>query len=317
MFKLKLFGTGQAWYDDQSLPNFPSQQSYLLLCYLLLNSRHPHPRDQLATIFWGEYPTHISRKYLRNGLWRLRQVFEGVGAPFDEFLSVSDDSIAFISTSRTWLDVDVFDNTVSACQDTPGYRLSEEQAANLETAMELYNSDLLIGVYQDWCIYDRERLSLLYLNSLSKLMIYYEGNGAYERGLACGERILARDNTREKVHLQMMRLYWHMGDRNAALAQYKRCAQILRDEIGISPLKETSSVYLQMINNRFNPEGILHGKQDSPLGGRNAGDEESKGSPGQQALHKLQYLHEVIEEASRELRYLENLIQTALLGSKE
>ncbi len=317
MLRLKLFGTGQAWYNDQVLPNFPSQQSHLLLCYLLLNSRYPHLRDQLATIFWGEYPTHISRKYLRTGLWRLHQVFDGVGAPFDEYFSVSDESVSFIRSSSYWLDVEVFETTISSYQDFAGYQLSEGQAASLELAVELYTNDLLIGAYEDWSIYDRERLSLLHLNALSKLLTYYETNRAYERGLACGERILARDHTREKVHLHMMRLYWSLGDRNAALAQYKRCTQILRDELGIPPMKETTQVYLQMIHNRYNPIEADRGNHVSLPLVRNAGPEESNQPLARQALHKLQYLHEVIEEAGRELRTLENLINSVLLDSKE
>ncbi len=317
MLRLKLFGTGQARYNDQYLPNFPSQQSHLLLCYLVLNSPYPQPRDQLATIFWGEYPTAISRKYLRTGLWRLHQVFEGVNAPFDEYISVSDESVSFIPSSSYWLDVKVFETAISACQDYIGYQLSEEQTSSIEMAVELYSNDLLTGVFEDWCIYDRERLSLLYLNALSKLMAYYETNGAYERGLACGERILGRDNTRERVHLQMMHLYWLLGDRSAALAQYKRCAQILRDELGISPMKETTSVYMQMIHNHYQPAGTNRGNLVSLRSVRNAGQKESKGPQAEQALHKLQYLHEIIDEASRELRYLENLIITGLLDSKE
>ena len=39
-------------------------------------------------------------------------------------------------------------------------------------------------------------------------MVFHEAHSAYERGLACGERILAQDDIREKTHRDVMRLYW-------------------------------------------------------------------------------------------------------------
>ena len=41
-----------------------------------------------------------------------------------------------------------------------------------------------------------------------------------------------------------MRYYYLVGDRPAALVQYDGCAQLLRDELGIEPMRETSNLYL-------------------------------------------------------------------------
>jgi DNA-binding SARP family transcriptional activator len=71
MLECRLFGIGQACYQGQPLAGFPNLRCYHLLCYLLLNRRHPHSRERLSAIFWSEYPTAISRKYLRNTLWKL------------------------------------------------------------------------------------------------------------------------------------------------------------------------------------------------------------------------------------------------------
>ncbi len=310
MLELQLFGPSQASYCNRPLPGFPNRQSYLLLCYLLLNRHHSHHRERLAAFFWNEYPTAVSRKYLRNALWQLRQALQLVGASADEYLLISDDSVSFLTSSRYWLDVEVFEATVTRCQDLSGYELTPEQAAHLEEATDLYTGDLLEGIYEDWCLYDRERLSLLYLNALSKLIAFHEVNGAYERGLTYGARILARDHTREKVHRQMMRLYWLLGDRNAALAQYKRCAQILREELGIPPMKETRLLYEQMLHSQFDPTGqpARHG-DSSPVMARS---DASIPPLTEYALQKLQHLEGLIEEISVELRHIERLISSSL-----
>jgi DNA-binding SARP family transcriptional activator len=321
MLKIKLFGTGQAYLDGYEYAPFPSNQAHLLLCYLLLNSKYPHLRDQLASVFWGEYSTRASRKYLRNGLWKLRQMFEEAQANLDDYLFVSDESITFIRTSSYWLDVEVFEDTLEDYQDVPGQEIRPEQAHQLGTAVELYSGNLLEGADYDWCIYERERLNLLYLEALSKLMVYHAANGTYERGLAYGERILVQDPTREKVHLHMMRLYWLSGNRSAALAQYKRCVQILREELGIAPLHETTLVYQQMIHNQYTPQlrraGVENDSkaiQAQSPGGEIKGEASIMPNGTREALETT-YLQRLVEETTAELRQIEKLIHSDLLNS--
>jgi DNA-binding SARP family transcriptional activator len=64
----------------------------------------------------------------------------------------------------------------------------------------------------------RERLRLLHVSLLAKLLAYHEGTGTYEQGLGYAGRILDCDPTREKVHRQAMRLHWLMGRPLEALA---------------------------------------------------------------------------------------------------
>jgi DNA-binding SARP family transcriptional activator len=203
MLTVNLLGVGQAKYYDRPLPGFPLQQPCLLLCYLLLNKTYPHNREHLASVFWGDGPTILARKSLRNGLWRLRQVFQSVGAPLEEYLDVSEDYISFINSSNHRLDVDLFENSTRLYQDLSTRTLSPEQACDLQAAVDLYVGDLLPNIYADWILYDRERLRLTYLTALNKLMVYHGTHGGYERGLECGERILSyeigRASCRERV----------------------------------------------------------------------------------------------------------------------
>ncbi len=313
MFRLKFFGPGEAYYADRLLFSSPRHQAYLLFCYLLLNPQRPHSRDQLSTLFWGEYPTQTSRKYLRNGLWKLRQLLEAAQAPVDRFFLINEDSVSFVGSEHCWLDVEVFNHALNACLDLPGHSLTREQARGLEGAVELYTDDLLVGVYDDWCLYERERLGLNYLRALSKLMAFHENSGTYERGLAYGEKLLARDNTREKFHLQMMRLHWLNGDRHAALAQYKRCAQILRDQLGIAPMKETTNIYHQMLNNQFNPAPAPN---RASIEAQKADGDGAMQSVAERALLKLEQLREVIEEVNAEMLKIEKILNTTLINSK-
>ena len=315
MLEIRLFGTGQAHYNGQNIAGFPRQQSYQLLCYLLLNRRHPHHRERLAAVFWGESPTHTSRKYLRNGLWRLRQNLEAAGLPVCDYLSVSDDSVSWIASASYWLDIEAFEAALTHAQDLPAEELTPAQVATLEQALDLYAGDLLEGIYDDWCLYDRERLRLLYLNALGRLVTYHELHGSPEPGLAYCERILAHDRTRERVHRQMMRLYWRAGDRHAALAQYTRCAQILYDELGIPPMRETTLLYRQMSSNEFDP--ARWPARGEPAEVTDSLPHDDVEPLAEHALHRLHNLQAMLEETSAELRHLERLLSLALAKPRQ
>ncbi len=311
MLKVQLFGAGQACYHDQPLPGFPHQQHHRLVCYLLLNRHYPHHRERLAAVFWGEYSTVTSRKYLRNALWRLRNAWQAAGLSIDEYLLITDDGISYLSTAPSWLDIEVFETAVAACQDLPGQDLTPEQAASLEEAVDLYVGDLLEGIYEDWCLHDRERLRLSYMSALGKLLAFHEHNGTCERGLEYARRILDRDPTREKVHRQVMRLYWLLGNRAEALAQYKCCAQILREELGIPPMAKTRFLHKQMLRNQFDPAAwpVHH---DDHLPERIRQDEAMQ-LLAKHALQRLDRLQAMSEETNTELQHIARLVRKALI----
>jgi DNA-binding SARP family transcriptional activator len=306
---MQLFGPGRAKFDNRPFAGFPNQQAYHLFCYLVLNRQQTHHRERLAAVFWSEYPTPVSRKYLRDALWRLRTGFESVGANCDTYLSIDDSSVSFICASPYWLDVQEFEATLDQVEDKPGHELTADESERLESAVNLYVGELLEGAYQDWYIHDRERLNLLYFSALGKLMTYHEAFGSYERGIVFGERILHYDATREKVHRQMMRLFWLSGNRGAALAQYKRCAQAMREMLGIPPMEETRLLYEQMLHDEFDPSPRRMGTAISIAGGaRDVGGTLAI----DQALLKLKRLQTMVNETNAELQRLEALIRSAL-----
>jgi len=314
MLALKLFGTGHASYRGRVLVGFPAQQASLLLCYLLLNP-HSHHRERLAAVFWEDSPAHISRKNLSQTLWRLRLTLQAVNAPADDYLVIDKDRIVFNTDSNYWLDIEVFEQTITRYQNIPGHKLTPEQTSEIEEAVALYTGDLLEGIYEDWCLLIRERLNLLYLDALGKLMIFHEYNHTYEQGLVCGERILGSDNTRERVHQQMMRLHALAGQRSAAITQYKQCLQILRDELNVDPMKETTQLYEEILENRFQPETELNNAPyDTALAPLIRSDE-SLQRLATLSLQKLTRLQRIIDETGTELRQLERLIRRTLLDS--
>jgi DNA-binding SARP family transcriptional activator len=234
-----------------------------LLAYLLINREQRHSRDVLAEVFW-QHDAERARKCLRTTLWRLRSELEGEADGGAYLLVSPQGEIAFNTASDHWLDVAAFEEGVARGLARLGPEMAAADAAALEAACACYRGDLLQSVYDDWAIRERERLRLLYLRALTGLLCYYRRVGDYEQGLACGERILAMDPLREKVHREMMRLHARQGQRVLAVRQYEWCRTVLEEELGIGPMPETEAVF-QQITGEANGNRNQGGRRERPV----------------------------------------------------
>jgi len=249
MLQVKLFGKLSIQRDGQSLSNL-SAKALELLCYLLLYRDRAHTRETLSAVLWPDASLALSKKYLRQTLWQLQAVSEHQPnreqTEAEALVILNPGWVRINPSAAWWLDVDEFEcGYVLAC-DISGQDLTDHQAQGLEEAIALYCGDLLETWYQDWCIYERERLQLTYLAMLEQLMRYCEVRRLYTKGLAYGQAILRYDRARECTHRQLMRLHYLAGDRTGALRQYDRCMVALQKEFELKPSRDTQALYDQI-----------------------------------------------------------------------
>jgi DNA-binding SARP family transcriptional activator len=249
---VQLFGRFAIRRNGNLLPNIDALKVQELFSYLILNRSHPHSRETLAGVLWGDGRTEQARKYLRQTLWQLQSsLADGFASDGHDVLTI-DPSWVHINIEAA-MDVDVLtlERAFDLVRDVSGADLSAGTAQTVKDAVALYRGDLLEGWYQDWCLLERERLQVIYLTLLDKLMSYCEQQQEYESGIAYGHRILLSDRAREHTHRRMMRLHALSGDRTSALRQYERCVAILADELDVGPSRRTVELYEQIRADRF------------------------------------------------------------------
>ncbi len=240
--QIHLFGKFSVRHDDRPATGFDAYKEQELLSYLLLHRNRPHSRETLAGLLWGDASTEKSKKYLRQALWHIQAALEscsGGGA----VLTVEHDWVQLNAGVALWLDVELFERTFMLVQDRRGADLDAERLGALQAAVQLYRGDLLEGWYQDWCLYERERLQNIYLVMLDKLMCFCEAQGKFDLGLHYGSLVLRHDRAHERTHRQLMTFQYLSGDRTAALRQFERCAAALKEELGVRPDKLTAALY--------------------------------------------------------------------------
>lgn len=254
-----LFGKFCIRRNDHIVEGLEARKVQELFCYLLLHRDHSLPRETLASILWPDTTTLLSRKNLRQALWQLQSALGTQNEDTNRrILIVEPEWIRLNPEADFWLDVGVVEHTFDLTQKIPGKELDAQLARMLENAVQLYQGPLLEGWYQDWCLYERERLQSIYLTLLDKLMGYCEARRDYEAGLGFGVRILSYDRARERTHRRLMRLHYFNGDRAAALRQYEQCSISLKEELNASPSKGTVAIYQEILADRLiEPDSIL------------------------------------------------------------
>jgi len=249
MFSLRihLFGKFSVENNGEALRGPGSSKVQELLSYLLIHRNRPRPREALAALLWGDISTDKSKKYLRQALWHLQTALRSHNpAEADQLLLVEDNWVQLNTNSEIWLDVAVLEEVFVALKDKPGWRMDAKEKDAAQAAVQVYQGELLEGSYQDWCLFERERLQNMHLAMLFKLMSYCEANNEYEAGQSYGLRILNYDRASERTHRRLMRLQYMSGDRTAALRQYERCVVALDQDLGVKPDKRTIGLYQQI-----------------------------------------------------------------------
>jgi DNA-binding SARP family transcriptional activator len=261
--KIRLFGKLSLLYNDHELECLQSAKAKELFCYLLLHRDHPHSREVLASLLWGDYTTAQSKKCFRQTLWQLQQVFHNLHTQNQIHLIEADGEYLRLNpNAEISLDVGMFEKAFAPVRCLKGEQLENKQAQLLRDAVSLYCGDLLEGWFQDWCIFHRERLQSMHLAMLDKLMSYCEFHRQYEDGLSFGERLLRQDNARERTYFSMMRLHYLAGDRGGALRKFHRCETALEKELGVKPARRTVELYDQIRSDQFSAPALARAERE-------------------------------------------------------
>jgi DNA-binding SARP family transcriptional activator len=158
-FHFHLLGEFHMVCDGGTIHPIDSNKARELLCYLLLYRRRAHPREVLPGMLWGDLTTAQSRTYLRKALWHIQTAFEAIAR---DFLVLDTEWVRVNPQIDLWLDTAVLEQAFEHVEGIDGEQIDAATAHMLKEAVEIYDGDLLERWYQDWCLYEHERLQNIY-----------------------------------------------------------------------------------------------------------------------------------------------------------
>jgi predicted ATPase len=242
MLRVHLFGRLEIWGADGNSVQLSTRKVEQLLAYLWLHRDRPQPRERLAGLFWPESSERRARLSLRQALHDLRKSLEPGAEQSETYLLLTRASVQFNPEAPCRVDVEEFESRIQEAAD----REDEDRARLLREAVSLYRGEFLEGCYDDWCLEEREHFSDLCLKALQELVAHHAERKEYEQAITYAKQILAKNPLLEEVHRQLMYLYYALGDRNAALQQYRECERTLREELAVEPLPETKALFKEI-----------------------------------------------------------------------
>lgn len=243
-FRVRLFGELSVVRGDEPLGGFPTRAAGELLAFVLLNRGRRVSREKLASHLWGGRSDARARKALRTGLWRVRShLTDGGDAEEEGDIILADrDHVAISDPSRWWVDLWVFEDTVRRCCAAGVRGLTPETADELRGALELHHRPFLENVHSRWCEAQRDRARLLWFTGWETLLAWERESGESSRALLDALVVLQATPLRERIHREIMAVHYLRGDRPAALLQYERLRELLREELGVSPMPQTRAL---------------------------------------------------------------------------
>ena len=234
MHRLHLFGQPALFDADGQPLSMRTSTSLYLLAYLCRHRETSLARDQVAGALWPESPESRARQNLRQALHHLRQALEPRTGDGDRgaCLDVGRTVIRLRSEAPLWVDVDAFERHLQRADEEED---DADRAHHLESAIALHRGPFLAAYDAEWCLEKREFLKARYAEALDRMIDLSARWGRREDAVAYAEEVLRSNPLREDVHRRLMTLHYQMGDRAAALRQYRRCRRRLGDDLGVDP----------------------------------------------------------------------------------
>jgi len=197
-----------------------------LLAYLAL--RGPTHRCAIAGTLWPEVPESHSLASLRTSFWRTNQLVPGL---------VEAQGSALALTGSIALDCRE--------QETYATRLLREPEDGTWVSVglpTLWPTVLLPGWYDDWVVFERERLHQLRLHALERLAELMLKRGSLALALQVALEAVRGEPLRETSNAVLISVYLAEGNISDALHQYDVYSTLLDRELGLPPSERISNL---------------------------------------------------------------------------
>ncbi|HEX3826720.1 MAG TPA: BTAD domain-containing putative transcriptional regulator [Sporichthyaceae bacterium] len=219
---LDLLGGFRLSGDGVTVPMRTVQQRVVALVAL----RGPISRSRLAGTLWQEAPEQRALARLRTAIWRVGHLAPAV---------LSCDA----GTMSIHRDVDV---DVHSMVEAAHVVLRGDVAGGGQRLLDASGGELLPDWDDEWLADERERLHQMRMHALQVLAEGLADSGQFGLAIDAALSVLHSDPIRETAYRTLMRIHRAEGNLGEVARTYRRCAEVLDRELGVTPTGETSSL---------------------------------------------------------------------------
>ncbi len=222
----RLLGTPCILVDGRAI-SLPYKKADALLYYLIRKGKAS--RSEVVDLLWPDVDTQTALKNLRHAIYSIRKEFG-----WDPLLKGQRALLELSPSLELWCDVSDF--LESGDPDRYGGEFLKDFSVP-KTAP-----------FEDWLTQERGILQNRYLRSLLSTAQTAFRCGDLERAAKYCLSYVEQDPLEESAVVLLMRIYCAQQQFRKAIGLYHELSKNLSDEFGITPMKETSSLYYQIVD---------------------------------------------------------------------
>jgi DNA-binding SARP family transcriptional activator len=202
-----------------------------LLAYLALHPGGAH-RDQITDALWPDQPPEQGR----SRLWRAAA---DARHHLGETVLTRENEHYQLDRSQVSIDLDHLEVLLADLAD----RDDQDALPLLERALQLFGSEPLAGADLAWAENEQRRLHAVRLELLERAGKAQLAAGNPTQALAHAENGLAEEPYNEKLARLAMQAEAELGLRTAVVSRYESLRQLLDEQLGLAPHRETRLLY--------------------------------------------------------------------------
>ena len=243
---VRMLGAFELTIDGQRVTDWRGQRTQSLMQFLTAHRHRSVLRDELIVAVWPDVDEDNGRHRLHQAVYELRRILHSIDPDRSPVVCI-EGGYRVDHEVPIWVDVEEFDDLVSAASRCFAARRSDEAIDVGRRALNLYRGDFLgQATCADWATAERSRLRARFVQLSIHLGELLAGRGDHAAALAVVDPVLSMEPWNEDATVVTMRCHARSGARSMAAAAYRSCAAALTREFGITPAAQTSRVYNQI-----------------------------------------------------------------------
>lgn len=233
---------GETHVDERG---FPGRQGRLALAFLVSERYRPITKEELTSVVWPDAPPREVETAVAAILSKLRSALKKA-APATA-LEVRSRTIQLRLPSDVWIDLEHAANAMDLAEGAVRGGNLPAAWSHAVPLVVIARRPFLPGEEASWIEARRVKLRSLLVRSLHILSQVTAANGEHALAVQYATEIVELEPFQETGYRHLMQVHAHMGNRGEALRVFGKCRDLLRDELGADPSKETERVFLEIL----------------------------------------------------------------------
>ena len=223
------------------------RQAVTLLKILVTHLDRPVHRERILDCLWPDVDEERGWGRLKVTMYYLRTQLRAAGVAEDAVQTIGNAYL--LRRDAVWVDAENYEKLVSEGRALQNKGRYDEALRCYDEALFLYRGAYLEqNVFADWCAEERERLSEVHMEMLTRKAECHAQRSEFVEASQVCRKALVLDPCRESFHCSLMEYLVHLGRADWAIAQYRNCQTVLAREFGVEPMPETQKLYREILS---------------------------------------------------------------------